>query len=163
MFILRIKGNLKVKQKMKIGELAQRTGIAASAIRYYEEQGLLQAPTRDSNGYRHYGEAAVERLVLVRDAQRLGFTLEIIKSLFPNDGSCSKTLTIQQIDIRLEELRQLEAAIALQRQELLGLRDKLEYSLRTGIAPVCTGAQRAPRIRPDRAVTPHRERVAVQE
>ena len=93
----------------------------------------------------------------------MGFTLEVIKSLFPDDGSCSKTLTIQQIDIRLEEVRQIEASIAQQRQELLGLRSRLEDSLRTGIAPVCPAAHRAPRVRPDRAVTPHRERVAAQE
>jgi DNA-binding transcriptional MerR regulator len=148
---------------MKIGELSQRTGIAASAIRYYEEQGLLEAPTRDANGYRHYSDAAVGRLELVRNAQRLGFALETIKGLFLNDGSCSKAQTVEQIDIRLEEVRQIEAGLAVQRAELLALRSKLEDSLRSGGDVVCPKARREALFRPDRVVTSRRERVAIAE
>ena len=41
---------------MKIGELSQRTGMATSAIRFYESSGLLPAAERGANGYRQYGE-----------------------------------------------------------------------------------------------------------
>lgn len=161
--MLPIKVNLKVKRKMKIGELAQRTGIPASAIRYYEEQGLIAAPTRDGNGYRHYGEAAIKRLLLVRNAQRLGFALETIKGLFLHDGSCSKSLTIEQIDIRLHELEHIEANLATQRQGLLALRGELEHSLRTGNEVVCASVHHAEHFQPQRAVTPRRERAALAE
>lgn len=133
---------------MKIGEVSKRTGVAASAIRYYEEQGLLEPSTRDANGYRHYAEAAVARLILVRDAQRLGFSLETIRGLFLQDGSCSKSLTIEQIDIRMDEIRQIEANLAMQREGLL-LRHVLEESLRSGAPVVCASAHRAESYRPE--------------
>jgi DNA-binding transcriptional MerR regulator len=52
----------KVKRKMKIGELAARSGIAASAIRYYEQAGLMPKAERGANGYRAYGDSALERV-----------------------------------------------------------------------------------------------------
>jgi DNA-binding transcriptional MerR regulator len=134
---------------MKIGEVSKRTGVAASAIRYYEEQGLLEPSTRDANGYRHYVEAAVARLILVRDAQRLGFSLDTIRGLFLQDGSCSKSLTIEQIDIRMDEIRQIEANLALQREGLLRLRQVLEESLRSGAPVVCASVHRAESYRPE--------------
>ena len=53
---------------MKIRELAQKTGVTVYTIRFYEKQELLDAShyQRAANGYRHYGEAAVQRLTLIR-------------------------------------------------------------------------------------------------
>ena len=62
---------------MKIGELAAATGLAPSAIRFYEQSGLLPAAQREANGYRSYSADAVERLRYIQLAQALGFTLEI--------------------------------------------------------------------------------------
>ncbi|WP_233097127.1 MULTISPECIES: MerR family transcriptional regulator [Pseudomonas] len=142
---------MKVKQKMKIGEIARRTGLAASAIRYYEEQGLLDAPTRDMNNYRHYSESTIKRLEVVIHAQRLGFSLDTIRSLFLHDGSCSKSLTLEQINVRLEEIEQIEATLKVQREELLMLKRTLEESLRTGTAPGIACPRSIERFRPDRA------------
>jgi hypothetical protein len=47
---------------MRIGELAERTGVPARLLRYYEEQGLL-TPARAANGYRDYGEPLADRVV----------------------------------------------------------------------------------------------------
>lgn len=137
---------------MKIGEIARRTGLAASAIRYYEEQGLLDAPTRDMNNYRYYSESAVNRLEVVIHAQRLGFSLDTIRSLFHHDGSCSKSLTLEQVNVRLEEIQQLEATLTVQREELLMLQRVLEESLRTGIDPEMPCPRSAEPFPPDRAV-----------
>jgi MerR family transcriptional regulator, redox-sensitive transcriptional activator SoxR len=63
---------------MKIGELAARTGLAASAIRYYESLGLLSAPHRTA-GQRRYSEEAVYRMLLIRFAGDMGFALAEIK------------------------------------------------------------------------------------
>jgi MerR family copper efflux transcriptional regulator len=117
---------------MKIGELAERTGVAASAIRFYEEQGLLQAPVRSANGYRDYDENALTRLHVVVTVQKLGFSLETIRGLFMHDGHYSKVRTLEQIDVRLDELRQLELALLAQRGELITARDMLEESVRSG-------------------------------
>ena len=63
---------------MKIGKLAERTGVNASAIRYYEKMGLLEAPSR-SGGQRLYSESAVDRVLLIRFASEMDFTLAEIK------------------------------------------------------------------------------------
>lgn len=55
---------------MKIGELADKTGMASSAIRYYEQSGLLPKAERGANGYRDYSEAAVEHLRRIQMAQK---------------------------------------------------------------------------------------------
>jgi MerR family transcriptional regulator, redox-sensitive transcriptional activator SoxR len=63
---------------MKIGELASRTGLNTSAIRYYESVGLLPAPNR-SGGQRRYPDDAVHGVLLIRFARNMGFTLGEIK------------------------------------------------------------------------------------
>jgi MerR family transcriptional regulator, redox-sensitive transcriptional activator SoxR len=63
---------------MKIGELAVRGGVNASAIRYYEKKGLLAPPHR-SGGQRRYSSDALDRLLLIRFAGEMGFTLTEIK------------------------------------------------------------------------------------
>ena len=67
---------------MKIGELATRAGLNASAIRYYEKLGLLAAPQR-TGGQRRYPSDALSRVLLIRFATDMGFTLGEIK-LFLN-------------------------------------------------------------------------------
>jgi MerR family transcriptional regulator, redox-sensitive transcriptional activator SoxR len=63
---------------MKIGELASRTGRNASAIRYYERMGLLAPPYR-TGGQRRYPAEAIYRVLLIRFAGDMGFTLAEIK------------------------------------------------------------------------------------
>ena len=63
---------------MKIGELASHTGLNASAIRYYEKCGVLAAPYR-IGGQRRYPTDAVHRVLLIRFASEMGFTLSEIK------------------------------------------------------------------------------------
>jgi MerR family redox-sensitive transcriptional activator SoxR len=67
---------------MKIGQLATRAGVNASAIRYYEKLGLLPAPQR-SGGQRRYPSDALNRVLLLRFAGEMGFSLAEIK-LFLN-------------------------------------------------------------------------------
>ncbi len=66
---------------MTIGQVASRSGVAASAIRYYERAGLLPKPTR-SSGQRRYNDQILERLALVDFAKQCGFTLSEIRQLF---------------------------------------------------------------------------------
>jgi len=64
--------------KMKIGELAIRAGLNASAIRYYEKMGLLVPPHR-AGGQRRYPSDALDRVLLIRFACEMGFTLGEIR------------------------------------------------------------------------------------
>lgn len=63
---------------MKIGELASRTGVNASAIRYYEKLSLVPAPYRAS-GQRRYTDEAIYRVLLIRFAREMDFSVEEIK------------------------------------------------------------------------------------
>lgn len=66
---------------MRIGAVAKRTGIGIETIRFYERQGLLIEPERQSSGYRQFDEAAIARLNFIMRAKGLGFTLAEIKEL----------------------------------------------------------------------------------
>ncbi|SHN42880.1 DNA-binding transcriptional regulator, MerR family [Duganella sacchari] len=110
---------------MKIGELSRKAGIATSAIRYYEEQGLLAPTSRTPSGYREYADNAPERLQLIQTAKKLGFSLEVIRDLLDLNGKCSIEKTMRQTSILLQEVEQQQAALARQRASLLALRTVL--------------------------------------
>ncbi|MFC3530819.1 MerR family transcriptional regulator [Vogesella facilis] len=90
---------------MKIGELAKRSGMAASAIRFYESRGLLPLASRQTNGYRDYPPEALAVLAIIRDAQQAGFSLAEIKQILPAD------ITAWQHDALLATLRRKVAEI----------------------------------------------------
>ncbi len=66
---------------MKIGEVAEKTGLRASALRYYERIGLLPATKRQS-GQRRYTNEVLTRLAGIKVAQQAGFSVREIKQLF---------------------------------------------------------------------------------
>lgn len=91
---------------MRIGELAQRTGVSTKTIRYYEDIGVLSQPTRLANGYRDYPVDAVDRLRFVRDAQATGLTLTEISSILElrSDGEPTCDHVTQLLEHHLRDL-----------------------------------------------------------
>ena len=73
---------------MKIGELAERTGIPPRMLRYYEEQGLL-ASERSANGYRSYDEGDVERATRARGLVQAGLTTRLAKVVLDVERQCA--------------------------------------------------------------------------
>ncbi len=71
---------------MTIGQVAARAGVRASAIRYYESVGVLP-PARRVHGWRRYDDGAVRLLATLRFAQRAGFTVAEIRTLFHGFGA----------------------------------------------------------------------------
>ena len=65
--------------RLAIGELAARSGLAPSALRYYEELGLIHSE-RTSGGQRRYARATLRRVAFVRAAQRVGLSLEEVRT-----------------------------------------------------------------------------------
>jgi MerR family redox-sensitive transcriptional activator SoxR len=63
---------------LSIGEMAERTGVATSALRFYESEGLLSS-TRTAGGQRRYPRSALRRVAFVRVAQRVGLSLDEIR------------------------------------------------------------------------------------
>ena len=64
---------------LTIGEVAARSGVATSALRFYEEQGLIQSARTDS-GHRRYPRAVIRRVAFVVFAQKIGLSLEEIRA-----------------------------------------------------------------------------------
>ena len=63
---------------LTIGEVAERSGVAASALRFYEQEGLIK-PTRAPSGHRHYQRDVLRRVAFIRSAQQVGLTLVEIR------------------------------------------------------------------------------------
>ena len=109
---------------MKIGELAQRTGLNASAIRYYEAQGLLAAPYRTA-GQRRYPDDAVYRVRLISFASAMGFTLGEIKIFL--SGLCEDApIGPRWKKLAQRKLEEVERSIERSRR----LKSLLEHMLR---------------------------------
>ena len=68
---------MKHSDVLSIGYLAERTGLSVSAIRFYEEKGLI-TPHRNAGGHRRYMRSDIRRLSFVMITQQLGFTIEQI-------------------------------------------------------------------------------------
>ncbi len=105
-----------VSDGLSIGALAGRTGLAVSAIRYYETQGLL-SPWRNAGGQRRFQKADIRRLSFVMIAQQFGFTLPEIRTLMqqlpdrrtPTPGDWAKIgqQFRDRLDARIETLQKL--------------------------------------------------------
>jgi len=67
-----------VGEALTIGEVAARSGVATSALRFYEEQGLIHAERTDS-GHRRYSRAVIRRVAFIVFAQKVGLSLEEIR------------------------------------------------------------------------------------
>lgn len=93
-----------MKTELRIGEVATRSGVSIDALRYYERRELLPAAPRTRSGYRMFSSETVDRVLFIKQAQELGFTLdEISKLLTTNETSdCLKVHDL--LDTKLTEL-----------------------------------------------------------
>jgi DNA-binding transcriptional MerR regulator len=66
---------------LRAGELARAAGVSTDTLRHYERKGVLAAPRRSANGYREYPAEALARVLLVRRALSVGFTLDELAHL----------------------------------------------------------------------------------
>lgn len=72
-----------------IGQIASCSGVTVDTVRVYERHGLIEAPERRSNGYRHYPKRSIKRINFIKWAQALGFTLKEVKELLAIERSSS--------------------------------------------------------------------------
>ena len=111
---------------MKIGELAQQTGLAPSRIRFYERIGLLKAAQRQANGYRSYGGDAVVALRLITAGQRAGFSLDELRALVPGDLSQWEHDTVlDALRRKIADIEALQARLAQGKAQLVGLMEQI--------------------------------------
>lgn len=106
---------------MRIGELAQRSGVSVRSLRYYEEQGLLHS-TRSESRQRLYAEAAVERVVLIQRLYAAGLSSRKILEVLP----CIETPVEQYTPVLLGRLTEERDRISAQIAALIETRTRLE-------------------------------------
>ena len=94
--------------QLAIGEVAERAGMSASRIRYYEARGVLPEPERPA-GKRRYTEDVFRRLAIIDAAQRVGFTLEEIRDLLGSRDQPAHERLRQLAMLKLPELDDLIA------------------------------------------------------
>ena len=105
---------------LTIGEVSQRSGVAASALRFYEERGLIES-VRAGSGHRRYGRPVLRRIAFIVFAQRVGLTLDEIAAQLrrlppdraPNKRDWSRLSSgwTARIDDRIAELERLKAGL----------------------------------------------------
>jgi MerR family transcriptional regulator, redox-sensitive transcriptional activator SoxR len=105
---------------LTIGQVAERSGVATSALRFYEEQGLIRSARTDS-GHRRYPRAVIRRVAFVVFAQKIGLSLEEIRaelSQLPHnrvperaDWAKLSANWTKRIRERIAELERLEAGL----------------------------------------------------
>jgi MerR family redox-sensitive transcriptional activator SoxR len=106
---------------LSIGEVARRTGLRTSALRYYEEAGILPPPARVSRR-RVYDADTVRKIEVLKFAQMAGFTLEEIKTLFHGFGAetplsarwqALAQTKLHELDVLAQRIRRMRRALDL--------------------------------------------------
>ena len=117
---------------MRIGELSILTGVSTRALRYYEEQGLLQN-RRGSNGYRDYEPESVDLVAFIQDLYRAGLTSSVIREVLPwlrsgqqPAGDCSAIL---------DRVREVRDELALREERMKERRQMLDDFLSGAASP----------------------------
>ncbi len=106
-------------ERLSIGKLARAANVSADTVRYYERVGLISPPQRARSGYRSYADADLRRLLLIRRARAMGFSIEEIVELMAlragSDSARARSVIdskLESIDEKLGELRCWRAALA---------------------------------------------------
>ena len=115
---------------MGIGEVARRAGLRPSAIRYYEEVGLLAEPHR-VGGKRRYDEGVFRCLANIEGARRAGFTIGQMRAYFYCSSTGQDAQECHRALVR-RKLEEVEASIS----HLLEAREMLEVALRSDCGSV---------------------------
>ncbi len=108
---------------MRIGELSRRSGVPATALRYWEQVGLFPKVPRVS-GRRQYGDESLRRVGLLLLAQECGFTLAEVRRLFAPglDGRPPSARWEMLAEVKLAEIERVERLLQRMRSALQGVR-----------------------------------------
>ena len=127
-------------ERLTIGQVAARTGVATSALRFYEERGLI-ASERNGGGHRRYARPVIRRVAFILFAQRVGLTLEQI-------GDELARLPAGRTP-RREDWAQLSAGWRTRVDEQIAQLERLRESLTDCIGCGCLSLDRCALVNPD--------------
>ena len=109
---------------LSIGEVARASGLAATALRYYEREGVLGPTERSEAGYRLYDGQTLERLQFIPAAQAVGFTLDDIRTLLGLDDGETRSQRcraevrgliekrLKDVEEKMQQLQHVKTALA---------------------------------------------------
>lgn len=109
---------------MRIGELAQRSGVSVRSLRYYEEQGLLVSE-RSPSGQRRYREQAVERVLFIQRLYAAGLSSRTILEVLP----CVDSPSLDNSRAALERMAQERERLSSHIDDLVHTRDALDEAI----------------------------------
>ncbi|WP_017302778.1 heavy metal-responsive transcriptional regulator [Spirulina subsalsa] len=112
------------KTLLKIGQVAQKSGLSVKTIRYYEDQGLLTPVVqRSKNGYRLFYPTIFNRLAFIRRAKSLGLSLGSIREILDvhDQGKLPCGVVKDRLLAKLDSINQQIAALELLKTELQGI------------------------------------------
>lgn len=108
--------------KLTIGRLANAAGVSITTVRYYQRRGLMHLPKKpESGGIREYGEEDLARLLLIKRAQELGFTLAEIGELLVHVSNRNCDAIVVLADRKRKEIRGQVAQLESVRNTLTAL------------------------------------------
>lgn len=113
---------------MRIGELSRHSGCDIETIRYYEREGLLDAPQREDNGYRRYVDGHLVQLNFVRHCRSLGMSLSDVRRLrdFQRNPSLACDDINHLLDRQIDQIRAQRMALEALEGQLRALRETCE-------------------------------------
>ncbi|SIO85160.1 MerR family transcriptional regulator [Nocardiopsis sp. JB363] len=117
---------------MRIGELAERTGASVRSLRYYEKQGMLSS-RRSASEQRHYDEAAVDRVLLIRQLFAVGMNSKTIAELLPHivpSGRSCPPQVLRRLTAELDRIDAQADALARTRQTLNSMVEATREAMR---------------------------------
>lgn len=109
-----------MKDEISSGELARLCGVSPDTIRHYERVGVIPAAVRGENGYRRFPRETVDRVLLIRRAVAIGFSLEqLARILRSRDGGAAPCRGVRALaGEKLEELDRRIAEMTAMREDL---------------------------------------------
>lgn len=106
-------------EKLTIGKLAELSGVGVETVRFYQRKELLREP-KVTSGFRTYTEDDAQRIIFIKKAQELGFTLNEVKELLELNTkpriTCATvkiktTAKLKEIDAKIADLKRMKASL----------------------------------------------------
>ena len=125
---------------LRVSDVASRAGVSVDTVRHYERKGVLRNVSRDKSGYRRYPEDAVTRVLVIRRAITLGFSLDELADIFRERAAgkppCGRVRDLAgrklvELDQRIAALTSLRAVLA---ETIEGCDDRLRNTTDGGFA-----------------------------
>jgi Cd(II)/Pb(II)-responsive transcriptional regulator len=130
---------------MKIGELANHSECTVETVRFYEREGLLDAPTRDASGYRSYTNGHLVQLNFIRHCRSLGMGLTDVRILLSLQAhpelACDEINHL--IDSQIDRVHQQVKSLSLLEQQLKSLRDTCQAHTNVGECNILRNLEQA--------------------